>query len=154
MKLFDLNWKFSYGSIVDATAVEFNDQDWRRIDLPHDWSKDAELNRFSESVSPEIGWYRKNFRIPEDWLDKSIQIDFEGICAHYELFVNGKSVDVSGNKNSSLHAILDPYLNKRGNNIIAIRVVIPKKTDSVTSAKSGIYNHVWLIIKDTSDLSN
>jgi beta-galactosidase/beta-glucuronidase len=155
MKLFDLNWKFNYGNDNLACNFDYNDQNWRRIDLPHDWSKDEELRRTienqSDSISSEIGWYRKHFEIPENWLDKSILIDFEGICDNNEIFVNGTSIVNSQKKNSSFQAVLNPYLNSHGNNVIAIRVAIPKQMDANWQTKSGIYKHVWLVIKDSQD---
>lgn len=155
MKLFDLNWKFTYGNNILASNVDFNDQNWKSIDLPHDWSKDEELRRIienqSDSISTEIGWYRKNFEIPQNWLDKIILIDFEGICDHNEIFVNGTSIFNSKKGNSSFQAVLNPYLNSEGNNVIAIRVASPIQTDVNLHAESGIYKHVWLVIKDSSD---
>jgi len=35
---FDSNWKFKKGKEIDAKAVNFNDADWRKLDVPHDWS--------------------------------------------------------------------------------------------------------------------
>lgn len=155
MKLFDLNWKFNYGNNILASNVDFNDQNWRSIDLPHDWSKDEVLSRTIEnqpdSTLTEIGWYRKNFEISQNWLDKSILIDFKGICEHSEIFVNGTSILNSKKGNSSFQAVLNPYLNSEGNNVIAIRVAITKQTDVNLQAESGIYKHVWLVIKDSSD---
>ncbi|MFY9153838.1 MAG: sugar-binding domain-containing protein [Prolixibacteraceae bacterium] len=158
MKLFDLNWKFNYGNNILASNIDFNDQNWKNIDLPHDCSKNEELRRTidsqSDSISTEIGWYRKHFEIPQDWLDKIILIDFEGISEHNEIFVNGTSIFNSKNGNSSFQAVLNPYLNSERNNIIAIRVAIPKQTDVNIHVESGIYKHVWLVIKDSSDSRN
>ncbi len=36
--LFDDNWKFYRGDITNAGKTNFNDNGWRKIDLPHDWS--------------------------------------------------------------------------------------------------------------------
>ena len=36
--LFDDDWKFHKGDIKGAEKPSFNDQSWREIDLPHDWS--------------------------------------------------------------------------------------------------------------------
>jgi beta-galactosidase len=37
-QLFDEGWRFLRGDAPGAEAAEFDDQAWRRIDLPHDWS--------------------------------------------------------------------------------------------------------------------
>jgi len=155
MKFFDLNWKFNYGNDILASNVDFNDQNWRSIDLPHDWSKDEKLRETfgnqSDTITIETGWYRKNFEIPQAWQDKIILIDFEGICDHNEIFVNGTSIVDSQKENTSFQVVLNPYLNTQGNNVIAIRVAIPVQTDFNLHAESGIYKHVWLVIKDSSD---
>lgn len=156
-QLFDLNWKFNKGTQAFASEVNFNDQNWQSIDLPHDWSNDAELVKTLEnkpdSDSLETGWYRKHFQIPENWLDKNIFIDFEGISNHAEIFVNGTSIRHSKNENTSFQAVLNPYLSAHGNNIIAIRVVMPKQSD-YGEFGTGIYKHVWLVIKDSSEFKD
>ncbi len=158
-QLFDLNWKFSLGDIQSANLVEFDDNKWQNIDLPHDWSKDKELlnktaSGLNLSIPLEVGWYRKQFTIPEDWTNKSIVINFEGLCHQSEIFVNGITIKSSNSENTSLQAILNPYLNVHGKNVIAVRVTIPKHLDSDSCTESGIYKHVWLVIKEQSDLRN
>lgn len=158
-QLFDLNWKFCQGNISGAYQVDFNDQLWRNLDLPHDWSMDAELTKMSseylaDSISAKIGWYRKHFTIPEDWTNKNIVIDFEGICDQSEIFVNGVKIANPGNGISSFQKILNPYLNSKRKNVIAVRVNISTHADDSFQTESGIYNHVWLIIKDPVDLKN
>jgi beta-galactosidase len=37
-QLFDSGWRFYRGDIAGAEATGFDDQSWRRLDLPHDWS--------------------------------------------------------------------------------------------------------------------
>ncbi|MBN1927323.1 MAG: hypothetical protein JW798_15925, partial [Prolixibacteraceae bacterium] len=36
--LFDDGWKFQLGDVQGAEMPSFNDDNWRSIDLPHDWS--------------------------------------------------------------------------------------------------------------------
>ncbi len=158
-QLFDLNWKFNLGTRTFAPEIDLNDDDWRSLDLPHDWSKDKELTvaaskNLTGDNSTVTGWYRKHFEIPKKWVDKNILIDFEGICDRSELFVNGKSLVNSKNGNNSFQVLLNPYLNYNGKNVIAIRVAIPKQPDGKWKADSGIYKHVWIIIKDSPGLKN
>lgn len=35
---FNFGWKFFKGDSLHATQINYNDEDWREIDLPHDWS--------------------------------------------------------------------------------------------------------------------
>lgn len=156
-QLFDLNWKFSPGIQKMAAEDNFNDNNWRSIDLPHDWSTDTVLNDFTrkagtDTLAPETGWYRKNFEIPKNWIGKKIEINFEGISRQHDIFVNGVSVKSLENRNHETKADLTPYLNPKRINLIAIRVAIQKETGSTWKTESGISRHVWLVIKNSSDL--
>ena len=152
-KLFDLNWKFNYGNNKSSAEVDFMDQNWRSLDLPHDWSKDKELlrsiNGTTNSNPLKIAWYRKHFEIPENWFNKNISIYFEGISDQTEIFVNGKSIDHFHEKSESYQKLISPYLNYKDNNVIAIKVSISKQTEGRSEAYLGIYKHVWLVIKDS-----
>ena len=35
---FDFDWKFHRGDVPGAHEPAYNDSDWRRVDVPHDWS--------------------------------------------------------------------------------------------------------------------
>ena len=35
---FNENWRFFKGEIKGAETVLFNDDSWRKLDLPHDWA--------------------------------------------------------------------------------------------------------------------
>ncbi len=158
-QLFDLNWKFTLGNPPFASVIDFNDKDWRSLDLPHDWSKDQKLFKSTSDnktnpFTADTGWYRKQFEIPDLWLNKVILIDFEGIYDHCEIFVNGISVHDSGKENSSFQATLNPYLNFNGNNVIAVHMAIPKQADGTWKTDSGIYKHVWLVVKDSAEFKN
>lgn len=37
---FDAGWRFHRGDAPGAEALSFNDNKWRRVDLPHDWSRE------------------------------------------------------------------------------------------------------------------
>lgn len=155
-QLFDLNWKFSPGIQNEAAEVDFNDNNWRSIDLPHDWSTDAALNDFTRktetnSVTTETGWYRKHFEIPDNWKGKRIVIDFEGIGGQHEVYVNGVSVKRSEHETYKTKIDLTPALNQNGINLIAIQVSVLKESGSAWKAESGIFRHVWLVIKESSD---
>lgn len=158
-QLFDLNWKFSPGTENQAAEVDFNDKNWRSIDLPHDWSTDEALNDFinnagNDTVVAETGWYRKYFEIPENWTGKRIAIDFEGISEKYEIFVNGVSVKHSENETCKTKFDLTCALNQNGINLVAIQVSVQKESGSAWKAESGIFRHVWLVIKESSDFKD
>src|SRR5574338_327657 len=74
--LFDEGWRFHRGDIKNASQINYNDDNWRAIDLPHDWSIE-DLPGIQSPFSPDaingisvgfttggIGWYRKAFTLP------------------------------------------------------------------------------------------
>lgn len=42
-QLFDYDWKFYLGDASEAKANNFNDESWRKLDLPHDWSIEGQI---------------------------------------------------------------------------------------------------------------
>lgn len=157
MKLFDLNWKFSLGNDSLATEIDFDNDKWRSIDLPHNWNNDDDLKTFlnndSETRLKAFGWYQKQFDIPHDWQGKSIQIDFEGICDQSAVFLNGNLIKNTNIRDHSFQASLNPYLKEQGSNVIAVRVPAPWQSSAGAQAASGIYKHVWLVIQESPDFT-
>ena len=43
--LMDDNWKFIQADITGAEKADFNDQKWRKLNLPHDWSIEGEFKK-------------------------------------------------------------------------------------------------------------
>jgi len=147
-KLFDLNWEFNNSNNKFASVVEFNDDSWIWIDLPHDWKNNYKslfkYNNKMDSISPETIWYRKYFEIPRDWHNKNISIYFEGISGQNKIFINGVLIDQFHKKNGSYKKNISSYLNYKGNNVITIKEVNLKED-------LGIYDHVWLILSGSSN---
>lgn len=155
-QLFDLNWKFNLGNHRNADETGFNEINSRSIDLPHDWSTDSVLINSQKNAetgtNPNIsGWYSKYFEIPEDWAGKKFLIEFEGISPQHEIFVNGVSVKCSVNEKQLTQADLTPNLHPKEKNLIAIRIDIPQNSGFSWKPGTGIFNHVWLVIKDNPD---
>ena len=65
---FDLGWKFHLGDLNAAKDPSFDDASWRSLNVPHDWSIEADFNSQYASCTGYLpggfGWYRKSFDIP------------------------------------------------------------------------------------------
>jgi beta-galactosidase len=153
-QLFDYNWKFFLGDTAYAELNDFNDLAWRNLDLPHDWSIEGEIDHKNPSGCPGgyfptgIGWYRKTFKAPGDWKNQKVSIYFEGVYMNSEVFINGKSLGIYPYGYSSFSYDLTPYLEYDKENILAVRVDNSKQINSRWYSGSGIYRHVWIMVKN------
>lgn len=149
-RLFDYDWKFYLGDTASAKLNDFNDADWRSLDLPHDWSIEGQVHPKNPTgmaggyFPAGIGWYRKTFKAASDWKGKNISIYFEGVYMNSEVFINGKSLCVYPYGYSSFSYDLTPYLNFGEENVIAVRVDNSQHLNSRWYSGSGIYRHVWM----------
>jgi len=153
-QLFDFDWKFLLGDEATAKSSGFNDEAWRNLDLPHDWSIEGKIKPKNPTgggggyFPAGIGWYRKTFKVPADWKGKKISIYFEGIYMNAEVFINGKSLGIYPYGYSSFGYDLSAYLDAHRENVIAVRVDNSQQMNSRWYSGSGIYRHVWMTATD------
>ena len=151
-QLFDYDWKFFLGDAPDAKSNNFNDESWRKLDLPHDWSIEGKVNPKNPTgggggyFPAGIGWYRKTFQASDAWKANKIAIYFEGVYMNSEVFINGKSLGVYPYGYSSFSYDLTPYLHFGKENVIAVRVDNSQQINSRWYSGSGIYRHVWMMV--------
>jgi beta-galactosidase len=92
---FDNNWRFLKEDVKGAEVPSFDDLNWRKIDVPHDWSiegpysKDNLTGRGGGYLPAGIGWYRKNFIVNEAVAKQKFFIEFDGIMANSDVWING-----------------------------------------------------------------
>ena len=159
-QLFDYNWKFYLGDAPTATANDFDDKNWRNLDLPHDWSIEGKLSPKNPAgagggyLPAGIGWYRKTFNAPATWKGKSVSIYFEGVYMNSEVFINGKSLGVYPYGFSTFSYDLTPYLDFSKENVLSVRVDNSMQKNCRWYSGSGIYRHVWIIVTDAIHIAN
>jgi beta-galactosidase len=148
--LFDFDWKFQLGDVKDAEKISFDDNNWRNLDLPHDWSIEGEVTQDAPAAGnggylpTGIGWYRKHFEVSKNDLDKIVWIEFDGVYMNSEVWINGNHLGLQPYGYTSFYYDLTPYL-KEGENIISVKVDNSKQPNSRWYSGSGIYRNVWLI---------
>jgi beta-galactosidase len=149
----DFSWKFTLGDPALAEETKFNDATWRALDVPHDWSIEgtwAETNPSGSAggyASNGIGWYRKTFRLPENWNGKQILVEFDGVFDHSDVWINGEKVGHNEYGYIGFECDLTPWLKFGKDNVIAVRVDNLKQASRWYTG-SGIYRHVWLTVTD------
>jgi beta-galactosidase len=153
-QLFDYKWKFYLGDTASAKSKDFNDVDWRGLDLPHDWSIEGKIDPKNPMggaggyFPAGIGWYRKTFKAPGEWKGSKVSIYFEGVYMNSEVFINGKSLGIRPSGYSSFSYDLSAYLDFNRENVIAVRVDNSQQLNSRWYSGSGIYRHVWMTVTD------
>jgi beta-galactosidase len=151
--LMDSQWLFFKGDEPGAEKADFNDADWRKLDIPHDWSIEGPFGEKEPSggnggyVPTGIGWYRKSFRLPDSYKDKRIAIEFDGVYENSEVWVNGQYLGKRPFGYISFHYDITPHLNFGSReNVIAVKVDNSKQRNSRWYSGSGIYRHAWLLV--------
>jgi len=160
---FDEDWRFMKDSLSGAEAVDFNDSNWRVLDVPHDWSiedlpgqngvdiigpfdRSAIDKGTSGYLSGGIGWYRKNFTINENDKDKIAYLQFDGVYMRSDVWLNGKHLGFHPYGYTPFYYDITSYLNPPGqSNVVAVRA----KNEGMNSrwySGSGINRHVWLTL--------
>ncbi len=149
---FDEQWKFFLGDVYAARNPEFDDAEWRTLNLPHDWSIELPFgSNYASSTAylpAGIGWYRKSFVLPDSYADKIVSILFDGVYNYSDVWINGHHLGKRPSGYTSFFYELTPYLKQGGENVISVRVDHSLYADSRWYTGSGIYRHVWLSVTD------
>lgn len=69
----------------------------------------------------EVGSYRRTFTVSEDWKDREVYINFDGVNSFFYLWINGKYVGFSKNSRNTATFNITDYLVK-GENVVAVEV--------------------------------
>ncbi len=143
------NWRFSLANPDDAQSADFDDHDWRTLDLPHDWSIEAQLSPTLSSCTGYlpggIGWYRKSLDFSELAENDKAYLYFEGVYNRSEVYVNGELVGQRPNGYISFLYDITPFIRRSANNVVAVKVDHSLSADSRWYTGSGIYRDVYLI---------
>jgi beta-galactosidase len=173
----DSDWRFSFGHPFDtdkdftngtsyfsyfakagygdgAASRDFDDRNWRIIDVPHDWAVELPFNNKGTHSHgykaigrnfPEnsIGWYRKTIDFPQSDLGKRISIDFDGVFRNSVVWVNGFYLGQEHSGYTGFSYDITDYINYGGKNVIAVRVDNMMEEGWFYEG-AGIYRHTWL----------
>lgn len=148
---FNMGWLFALEDHVKMSAPDYDDKDWRQLDLPHDWSIEFAPDKEKGDGATAyllggIGWYRKHFSIKPN-NDQLVFVLFDGIYNNSEIWLNGKRLGENPYGYSPLWFDLTPHLAAGGEQVLAVRVDHHRYVDSRWYTGSGIYRNVKLVTK-------
>ena len=145
---FNEGWLFSLSDNNNYKDIDYNDAQWRKLNLPHDWSVEGQLSQQNASCTgylpAGIAWYRKHFNYVTDNTNPLSFIYFEGVYNRSEIYLNGHLLGKRPNGYVSFLYEMTPFI-KKGDNVIAVRVDHSKNADSRWYTGSGIYRDVYLV---------
>jgi beta-galactosidase len=133
--------------------ADFDDSQWRRVKLPHDWAVegpfDADQNRGQGYRPRGIGWYRRYFTLPESDIGRHVELQFDAIATHSTVWVNGIVVNRNWSGYNGRYIDITPYLRYGAEvNTIAVRVDA-EVMEGWWYEGAGIYRHAWLVKRDS-----
>jgi hypothetical protein len=143
------DWYFTLSDPENAMDANVHGKEWRKLDLPHDWSIEGHLSPTLSSCTGYlpggIGWYRKVLDLSELKVSEKAYLYFEGVYNRSEVYINGQLVGKRPNGYISFLYDITPYLKPSGENVVAVKVDHSHSADSRWYTGSGIYRDVYLI---------
>jgi beta-galactosidase len=152
---FDSDWRFFLGDAPATQQLGFDDIAWRKLDVPHDWSIEGAIDQKNSPgksggfFPAGIGWYRKHFALPPSDTDRRVFIEFDGVMANSDVWVNGFNLGHRPYGYVSFRYELTGHLKFGGeDNVLAVRCDDSAQPASRWYSGAGIYRHVRLIVCD------
>jgi len=144
------------GGFLAASSLGFDDNDWKAVDLPHDWAIELPFTNDpaleSKGFYPlgrnypatSIGWYRRVFEIPAVDKGKRISLEFEGAYRETTVVMNGFYIGQHSGGYDPFRFDVTDFVNPGGRNVLLVRVDATE-SDGWFYEGAGIYRHVWLV---------
>jgi beta-galactosidase len=156
-------WRFRQAdglSGVESNA--FDDSSWAAIELPHTWNRlgnaGTERSPLSNTVQG-VGWYRLRFRTPPSSANKRYFLQFDGVGAVADVWVNGHYLGKHAGAFSRFRFDASAAIDPSGENLLVVKAdnsrpqpgsttenVIPLSGDFFVFG--GLYRPVTLIATD------
>jgi beta-galactosidase len=137
------------GEDISYTRSNFDDSNWRQLNLPHDWGIEGPFNQDYPGETGKlpwwgVGWYRKHFKIPATDKGRRLSLEVDGAMAYATVWLNGKFIGGWPYGYTSFELDLTPYIEFGAENVLAIRLDNPPDS-SRWYPGGGIYRNVWLV---------
>jgi beta-galactosidase len=152
---FDSGWLFNLGDATGADQPAFADGAWRPLDVPHDWSIEGPFSMSAATTGrggylpSGIGWYRKHFTLPQSLSGRQIFLEFDGVMASSDVYVNGTHL---GNRPYGYvgfrYDITASAKLGAAENVVSVKCDNSVQPASRYYAGAGIYRHVRVIATD------
>jgi beta-galactosidase len=131
-----------------AAHPDYDDSDWRQVDLPHDWAVegnfDPQANPYHGFLPVGVGWYRKTFELTKTDKEFRFYLEFDGAFRDSNVWVNGYWMGSQPSGYISFRYDISDVLNYGGKNVIAVRLEATG-FEGWWYEGAGLYRHAWLL---------
>lgn len=158
-------WKFHKGDVTNGYSTDYNDANWEKVSIPHDWAifgpfdRENDLQHVTITQNGEkvpttktgrtgglpyagVGWYRTSFDVEAG---KITTLIFDGAMSEARVYVNGQEACFWPLGYNSFHCDVTKFINANGkNNQLAVRLE-NKPQSSRWYPGAGLYRNVHLI---------
>ncbi|OXU14552.1 glycoside hydrolase family 2 TIM barrel-domain containing protein [Sedimentisphaera salicampi] len=154
---FNSDWRFHLGD-GDFKSPQYDSSSWRKLSLPHDWSAEGEFSKDNTGrnacLPAGIGWYIKKFSIPAEHEGRRVELQFDGIYRHSELWINGRSLGMQYDGYTTFYHDITDYVKFGQENTVAVRVDNSDQPNCRWYSGSGIYRNAWLTFRNPLHITN
>ncbi len=145
------DWQFARGSASLMSAFMGGLQS-ETVNLPHDAMVHEERTPDTANSAQTGFWpgglytYTRKLDVPQEWQDKTVVLEFEGVYATAMVYVNGNLAQSNLYGYSNFYVVLDKYLEYGVENEIKVVADNSAEKNSRWYSGSGIYRNVNLLV--------
>jgi beta-galactosidase len=130
----------------------YPDTDWKDVDLPHDFVVESAFkesaNAVHGSLPTNVGWYRKNFKLPDELIDQRVHLEFDGVYRDTTVWVNGHLAGRHLSGYTSFSLDITELCLQNTTNVVALRCDA-REFELWSYEGGGIYRDVRLVATDS-----
>jgi beta-galactosidase len=125
--VFNNDWLFAKDSPDGAQDVAFDDGQWQKVRLPHDWAISGPFDPKGNPNTGKLpwqgkGWYRKHFDVKAEDAGKCVYFLFDGVMAMPTVYINGQKAGGWDYGYNSFWVDATQYIAFGKKNVIAVAV--------------------------------
>ncbi|WP_110370209.1 glycoside hydrolase family 2 TIM barrel-domain containing protein [Hoylesella shahii] len=153
-QLWDAQWRFALADSPEMAQLYYDDSAWRVLNLPHDWAIEGNFyvknpsGAVGGALPGGVGWYRKRLMLTDNNEYSRYVLHFDGAFMNTSVYVNGKLVGIRPYGFIGFGFDITPFLNKKGENVVAVRIDNAQQPNCRWYTGCGIYRHVYLLRSD------
>jgi beta-galactosidase len=123
--------------------------DWLAVEVPHTWQIQKDSADYFGAA-----WYHRAFRVPREWKDRNLRVEFEAVYHSAMVWVNGQEAGEHLRKGYTAFTLdITPYIEFGASNSIVVRVdnsfdqaMLPRGRSFDWTPDGGIYRPVSLLV--------